>query len=136
MSSIPHDHAADHAADHGHAPDELSDLWTPLIWAARRGALDAIAALLDAGAGIDDRDRLTTRWTPLQHAIHRRQAGATRLLLERGRALGILSRAGICLGKAAVAFGVLHSKGPLRRFGGEFGLLLADGGLLQRVLRA
>jgi ankyrin repeat protein len=68
----------------GHGPDEVSDRWTPLIWAARRGALDAIAVLLDAGAGIDDRDRFTTRWTPLQHAIHRRQTGAARLLLERG----------------------------------------------------
>jgi ankyrin repeat protein len=68
----------------GHAPDEVSDRWTPLIWAARRGALDAIAVLLDAGAGIDDRDRFTTRWTPLQHAIHRRQAAAARRLLEHG----------------------------------------------------
>jgi ankyrin repeat protein len=68
----------------GHAPDEFSDAWTPLIWAARRGALDAIAVLLDAGAEIDGQDRAAARWTPLQHAIHRRQTAAARLLLERG----------------------------------------------------
>jgi ankyrin repeat protein len=48
----------------GHPPDEVSDALTPLIWAARSGALDAIAVLLDAGAEIDGRDRATAGWTP------------------------------------------------------------------------
>src|SRR5438045_5082715 len=56
---------------------------TPLMWAARAGAGDAIRALLDGGA---DPDAADTRygWTALLHAIHTRQADAVRVLLERG----------------------------------------------------
>jgi Ankyrin repeats (3 copies) len=68
----------------GHEPDERTEAWTPLIWAARTGALTALAALLDAGAEIDRPGRDRSHWTPLQHAIHRREPHAARLLLERG----------------------------------------------------
>jgi ankyrin repeat protein len=56
---------------------------TPLMWAARTGAVDAMATLLDAGADPGARDRLNG-WTPLFQAVHKGQAGAVRLLLERG----------------------------------------------------
>ena len=67
-----------------HDPDE-SDAHglTPLMWAARSGAVDSIKVLLDAGANPDARDA-RNGWTPLFHAIHKGQAGAVRLLLERG----------------------------------------------------
>ncbi len=68
----------------GHSPDDPGDALTPLIWAARTGAIDAMTALLDAGADVDARGRSRFQWTPLQHAIHRRETGAARLLLERG----------------------------------------------------
>lgn len=56
---------------------------TPLMWAARAGAIDAMKALLDGGADADARD-VMNGWTPLFHAIHTQQAAAVRLLLERG----------------------------------------------------
>jgi len=56
---------------------------TPLMAAARTGAVEAMIALLDAGADPDARDGFN-HWTPLLHAIHKRQAGAVGLLLERG----------------------------------------------------
>lgn len=68
----------------GHQPDQRdTDGLTALMWAARSGAVDAMAALLDAGADPNARD---TRfgWTPLLHAIHKQRVGAVRLLLERG----------------------------------------------------
>jgi ankyrin repeat protein len=67
-----------------HDPDqrEAGGL-TPLMWAARAGAVDAMKILLDSGADPDARD-LVTAWTPLLHAIHKRQVAAVRLLLERG----------------------------------------------------
>ena len=68
----------------GHSPHDSGDALTPLIWAARAGAIEAMTALLDAGAAVDARGRSTSQWTPLQHAIHRRETSAARLLLERG----------------------------------------------------
>jgi len=56
---------------------------TPLMWAARAGAVDAMTTLLDGGADAGARD-LLNGWTPLFHAIHQRQPGAVRLLLDRG----------------------------------------------------
>lgn len=68
----------------GHAVDERgNDGLTALMWAARTGAVDAMRALLDAGADPNVRDD-RNGWTPLLHAIHKRQVGAVRLLLERG----------------------------------------------------
>ena len=56
---------------------------TPLMWAARAGAVDAMQILLDGGADPNARD-VMNGWTALFHAIHKGQAGAVRLLLERG----------------------------------------------------
>jgi ankyrin repeat protein len=67
----------------GHAPDESDGGLTALMWAARAGALDAMAALIDGGANLDARDT-RNGWTPLLHAVHKQQAGAVQLLLERG----------------------------------------------------
>jgi len=68
----------------GHAVDERgSDGLTALMWAARAGAVDAMRALLDAGADANFADA-RNGWTPLLHAIHKRQVDAVRLLLERG----------------------------------------------------
>jgi len=68
----------------GHLPDQRDpDGLTALMWAARSGAVDAMAALLDAGADPNARD-LRFGWTPLLHAIHKQQPDAVRLLLERG----------------------------------------------------
>jgi ankyrin repeat protein len=56
---------------------------TPLMWAARTGAVDAMKALLDGGADPTVRD-VRNGWTPLFHAIHAQQVEAVRLLLDRG----------------------------------------------------
>ena len=56
---------------------------TPLMIAARRGALDAMNTLVDAGADPNRRDRRFD-WTPLMHAVHTGQAKAAEALLERG----------------------------------------------------
>ena len=65
------------------APQPAGHSLTPLMWAARRGALDAITLLLDAGADPNARDA-RNEWTPLQHAIHTRRRDAALLLLDRG----------------------------------------------------
>jgi len=68
----------------GHPPDEAGeDGITPLMWAARYGAIHSMTALLDAGADANARDR-GNEWTPLLHAIHKQRPNAVRLLLERG----------------------------------------------------
>jgi len=56
---------------------------TPLMWAAREGAIAVLTALLDAGAAVDARDA-RHEWTALQHAVHTQQAEAVSLLLDRG----------------------------------------------------
>ena len=68
----------------GQPPDERGpDGLTALMWAARTGAVDAMAALLTAGADPNARDA-RFGWTPLLHAIHKQHIAAVRLLLERG----------------------------------------------------
>jgi ankyrin repeat protein len=66
------------------APLDGADLHTALVWAARDGAADAIAFLVERGAAVDERDRGGNRWTPLQHAVHKEQTGAVQALLEQG----------------------------------------------------
>jgi uncharacterized protein len=67
-----------------HDPNEPDDHGlTPLMWAARSGAVDAMRALLDGGADPAVRDHMNG-WTALFHAIHTRQPAAVRLLLGRG----------------------------------------------------
>src|SRR5947209_7807389 len=68
----------------GHDPDEADgSATTALIWAARSGAVEAMTALIDAGANVNHRDS-RHRWTVLLHAIHTQQPAAVRLLLQRG----------------------------------------------------
>ena len=68
----------------GHPPDDAEDDGiTPVMWAARYGAIHAMAVLLDAGADANARDK-NNGWTPLLHAIHKQRPQAVRLLLERG----------------------------------------------------
>jgi ankyrin repeat protein len=70
----------------GHKADERGSSWTPLIWAARSGSVEAITVLLDAGAGVNLPGPTEDGWdaTPLQHAILHRQPAVVRLLLDRG----------------------------------------------------
>jgi ankyrin repeat protein len=70
----------------GHKADEGGESWTPLIWAARSGSIDAITVLLDSGADVNLPGSSGDHWdaTPLQHAILERRPAAVRLLLERG----------------------------------------------------
>src|SRR5580765_3496746 len=56
---------------------------TPLMWAARAGAVEAMTALLDNGADPNARGGVN-EWTPLFHAIHKGRTAAVRLLLDRG----------------------------------------------------
>jgi uncharacterized protein len=68
----------------GHRPDERDRAGlTALMWAARAGAVDAMVALLEAGADPNARDD-RYQWTPLVHAIHTHHAEAVRVLLEYG----------------------------------------------------
>lgn len=55
----------------------------PLHTAARLGRVDAIRALVKAGARVDLHDR-RNGWTPLLHAVHKRQHRAAVALLESG----------------------------------------------------
>jgi len=75
-----------HLLDDGHKADDGGGSWTPLIWAARSGSVDAIGALLDAGADVNLPGDTGDNWdaTPLQHAILERQPAAVRVLLDRG----------------------------------------------------
>jgi cytohesin len=86
----------------GHHPDQPDAYGlTPLMWAARSGAFDAMGALLDAGADPNARDT-RNGWTAVLHAIHRRQAGALRLLLERGADPNARTASGTPLMMAAI----------------------------------
>jgi Ankyrin repeats (3 copies)/Ankyrin repeat len=67
-------------ADFGGGRDAL----TPLMQAAREGAIGEMTRLLDAGADLDVRDASSRRWPALLHAIHKQHPEAVRLLLERG----------------------------------------------------
>ncbi len=76
--------AVRHLLSEGIAADDVDESgWTPLMWAARTGAIDAATALLDAGAKPNARDG-QNGWTALQHAIHTHQVAAVQLLLDRG----------------------------------------------------
>jgi len=56
--------------------------WTPLQWAARRGHVSAMEALLAAGAHVDSVD--SSGWTPLMHAANNGRAAALAVLLAAG----------------------------------------------------
>jgi hypothetical protein len=55
----------------------------PIHWAARRGQVDALAALIGAGADLN-LEGGGNGWTPLQHAVHKNQEAAVRRLLDAG----------------------------------------------------
>jgi ankyrin repeat protein len=100
--------AADNAADlvrtllRDHDPDEREpDGLTPLMWAARAGALEAMQALLNGGADPNACDA-DNGWTPLLHAIRKGEIGAVRLLLERGVNPNLAARLLTPLAMAAV----------------------------------
>ena len=80
----------------GHPADERDPRFgiTALMDAARVGAVNAMAVLLDAGANPNARDD-NTRWTPLLHAIHKQQPDAVRLLLDRGADPNLASPANV-----------------------------------------
>ncbi len=56
---------------------------TPLVSAARAGALHAIPVLVQLGADPNLRAGVNY-WTPLMHAIHKNQPGSVRVLLDSG----------------------------------------------------
>jgi len=61
-----------------------ADGWTPLIWAAREGHVNAVRALIERGADPDLPDSSSNGWTPLLHAIHRDQPDVVAALLAGG----------------------------------------------------
>ena len=67
----------------GRHADAGRDVTSALIRAARSGVIEAMSALIGAGANVDRRDS-RARWTVLLHAIHKRRVTAVRLLLEHG----------------------------------------------------
>ncbi|HEV3139051.1 MAG TPA: ankyrin repeat domain-containing protein [Vicinamibacterales bacterium] len=116
---------------------------TPLMWAARTGAVDAMTALLDGGADPAARD-VRNGWTPLFHAIHTQQTGAVQLLLDRGvdpnqraRLLTPLIMAAADRNPAIVKLLLAHGADPRRRgIGGETALSVAvSGGALTDIDR-
>jgi hypothetical protein len=65
--------------------DARDNGYTPLMFAARAGSVEAINALIDAKADPNLRDcAAADGWTPLIHALHKRQNEAARALVERG----------------------------------------------------
>jgi ankyrin repeat protein len=71
----------------GEDPDGRSDFGlTPLVIASRLGHVEAVRALLRAGAGVNLMDSPPTRpgWTPLMNAAHKGRIEVVRVLLESG----------------------------------------------------
>src|SRR5262245_30299076 len=62
-------------ADHG---------FTPLMWAARFGQVEAMRVLVDSGASLDATDRGPNGWTAIMHAVHKGQTKAALALLDWG----------------------------------------------------
>ncbi|HEY3043061.1 MAG TPA: ankyrin repeat domain-containing protein [Vicinamibacterales bacterium] len=99
---------------------------TPLMIAARRGALDAMNALFEAGADPNRRDRRFD-WTPLMHAVHKGQAEAAEALLERGADPNLGTEGGLTPLMMAAAdpdprvVGLLLAHGANPRTVGEYG---------------
>src|SRR5580765_8750778 len=65
-------------------PRSADDPRELMMWAARNGAVDAIALLASRGVDVNERDAGRNHWTPLQHAVHTQQPAAVRALLEWG----------------------------------------------------
>ena len=66
------------------AANALPDRWSALMWAARAGQVDAMKALVDAGADVNLHDQGPNGWTALLHAVHKDQQKAVSALLGWG----------------------------------------------------
>lgn len=90
-------------------PTEVQELvgWTPLHRAAFRGNVDAVRALLDAGAEADP--PALDGWTPLMSACLEGRAAVARLLRDRGAKAELPGHRAIPLGKLACASGDLET---------------------------
>jgi len=76
----------------------------PLAGCARRGDLDGIRRLAQAGANLNEPSGVNS-WTPLHHAIHKNQPGSVRLLLELGAAVNARSPHGVTPLMMAAGYG-------------------------------
>jgi ankyrin repeat protein len=65
---------------------------TPLVFTAREGDLESAAALLDAGAPIDQ--QTAYGWTPLLTAVNNRNYQLATLLIERGADVNLANKGG------------------------------------------
>ena len=65
---------------------------TPLIFAAREGDLESAAALLDAGANVNQQSEYG--WTPLLTAVNNRNYQLAKLLMERGADVNLANKGG------------------------------------------
>jgi ankyrin repeat protein len=83
---------------------------TPLHWAASSDDVEAIAALLDAGADIEAPGAVLTGGTPLADAVVFAQWNAARLLVERGAKMTIWQAA--ALGETAEVSRLLATAAP------------------------
>jgi len=89
---------------------------TPLHWAASSDDLEAVQALLDAGADIDAAGAVIGGGTPLNDATAFAQWGAARLLVERGAAVSTWDAAALGMTDRvvdALALGAVDSPDPL-----------------------
>jgi hypothetical protein len=89
---------------------------TPLHWAASSDDVEAVAALLDAGADIDAPGAVIGGGTPLDDATAFAQWDAARLLVERGAMVSLWDAAALGMtGRvaAALASGEVDSLEPL-----------------------
>jgi hypothetical protein len=97
------------------APDKHGQ--TALMWAARKGDVEAARLLVDARADLDVRDCTSAGWTPLMHAIHKNQNELALLLIERGA--DVNARAGDCRertsqsGKSALDYAAAHDNAEI-----------------------
>ena len=67
--------------------------WTAVVAASRDGRVDALTALLEAGADPDRRDE-RNGWPPVMHALHTNQEASVRTLLDFGADPNLGSRSG------------------------------------------
>jgi ankyrin repeat protein len=83
---------------------------TPLHWAASADDVDAVAALLDAGADIEADGAVLTDGPPLADAVVFAQWNAARLLVDRGATMTIWQAA--ALGDTRALSELLDAAGP------------------------